>query len=88
MRLNHIQDPLVRACNTYIERAMRRARYTIVQHRMGAYQGAIPGLPEVGAHGATEEACAAALQLALRDWVSDRIQHGLDLPILESPGEP
>jgi predicted RNase H-like HicB family nuclease len=52
----------------YIQAAMRRAKYEIVEDD-NSYYGHIPGIRGLWANAATLEDCRAQLEQALEDWL-------------------
>jgi predicted RNase H-like HicB family nuclease len=64
----------------YIEKALRRARYTQVDP--GVYCAKVPGLRGVIATGATLEACRDQLAEVVEAWVLVRVARGLAVPSL------
>ncbi len=67
---------------SYINAAMHRARYEILEGDEGFY-GEIPGFQGVWANEDTLEACRDALQSALEDWILFRVAQHLDLPAVD-----
>ena len=66
---------------TYIEQAMERAVYEIMESE-GTYWGEIPGLQGVWARHATLEGCRRELREALSDWIALRLRLGLPVPVV------
>lgn len=64
---------------SYINAAMRRAHYEILEDNAGFY-GEIPGFQGVWANEDTLEACREQLQSALEDWILFRVAQHLALP--------
>ena len=58
----------------YIQRAMQKAHYELMENHQ--YFGSIPGCDGVWARGKTLEACRAALQSTLEDWLLLGLQRG------------
>ncbi len=65
----------------YVEEAMRRARYEIIDDEE-PYYGEIPPLRGVWATGKTLEACRENLREVVEGWIVVRLQKGLDIPPL------
>ncbi|MBX0330473.1 hypothetical protein K2Z83_22725 [Oscillochloris sp. ZM17-4] len=65
----------------YIQAAMRRATYEILEDNEGFY-GEIPGLQGVWGNATTLEGCREALQDSLEDWIVFRLRRGLEVPVL------
>ena len=66
----------------YIQAAMDRARYEILEDDEGIY-GEIPGLAGVWANEETLEACRKELQSTLEDWILVGLHLGHTLPPLD-----
>ena len=67
---------------TYLEAAMRHARYEILSDD-GTYYGEIPKCRGVYANASTLEECRTALAEVLEDWVLFRIHRHLPLPRID-----
>jgi len=65
----------------YIEAALRRAKYETLEN--GTYMAAVDGLRGVIATGETIEACRVDLIEVIEEWITIRLQRGLDIPTLE-----
>ena len=65
----------------YIESALRRARYEIIEDDK-PYYGEIEGLQGVWATGKTLEECRENLAEALDSWLLFRLSHGMAIPPL------
>jgi predicted RNase H-like HicB family nuclease len=65
----------------YIDAAMRRATYEILQDR--TYYGEIPGFDGVLANAATLEACRDQLQEVLEGWIVLGLRLGHPLPVID-----
>lgn len=63
----------------YIQAAMSKARYEILEGREGFY-GEIPGFQGVWANAKTLEGCREDLAEALETWLLFRISRGLGVP--------
>lgn len=67
---------------TYIQAAMRRAKYEILADDEGFY-GEIPDLQGVWANADTLEACREELQSTLEDWILVGLRMGHPLPVID-----
>jgi predicted RNase H-like HicB family nuclease len=67
----------------YIEAAMRRAHYELIDQPDQPYYGEIPGLDGVFATGETLEQCRANLEDALDAWLALGLQLGHPIPDIE-----
>jgi len=65
----------------YIQAALERARYEIIQDEEPFY-GEVPSLPGVWATGKTLEECRRNLAGAIEDWVLFSVAKGLPIPRL------
>ena len=65
----------------YVEAAMRRARYKILEDDEGFF-GEIPGFRGVWSNARTLEACRKELREVLEDWILVSVRLGKDLPIV------
>jgi predicted RNase H-like HicB family nuclease len=65
----------------YIEAALRRAKYDTLEN--GTYMATVDGLRGVIATGETIEACREDLIEVIEEWVTIRLQRGLDIPALD-----
>lgn len=65
---------------TYIEEAMKRARYKILED--GTYYGWVEELPGVWAQASTLEGCRAELQMVIEDWLLLGLRLGHEIPVL------
>lgn len=63
----------------YIQAAMRKAKYEILEGSEGFY-GEIPGFKGVWANAPTLEGCREELAEVLEEWINFRVQEGLRLP--------
>jgi len=66
----------------YIQAALRRARYEILQDDRTFY-GEIPECRGVFANAETLEECREQLSEVLEDWIFFRIHRNLSLPVLD-----
>jgi predicted RNase H-like HicB family nuclease len=64
----------------YIDAAMRRAHYELVDQPGQPYYGEIPGLQGVMACGGSLEECRANLEDALDGWIALGLQLGHAIP--------
>jgi len=67
----------------YIDAAMRRAHYELIEQPGQPYYGEIPGLEGVMACGASLEECRANLEDALDGWIALGLQLGQPIPEIE-----
>jgi predicted RNase H-like HicB family nuclease len=67
---------------SYIQAALRRARYEILPDD-GTFYGEIPGFQGVYANAETLEACREELQEVLEEWILFRISRGLSVPVID-----
>jgi predicted RNase H-like HicB family nuclease len=65
----------------YIEEALRRARYEIIEDEE-PYYGSVPDLPGVWATGKSLEECRDSLREVIEGWIIVSIQRGLEIPKL------
>ncbi len=65
----------------YIQAAMRKAKYEILDGDEGFY-GEIPGFDGVWANAATLEECRDQLAEALETWLLFRVSRGLKVPVV------
>jgi predicted RNase H-like HicB family nuclease len=65
---------------TYIQNAMRLAKYEILQD--GQYYGEIPGFDGIWAQADNLEACREELQSGLEDWLVLGLRMGHKLPVV------
>ena len=65
---------------TYLEKALRRARYRLVDG--GVFCATVPGLRGVIATGPTLETCRDQLAEVVEEWVLVRVARGLRVPPL------
>ena len=63
----------------YLQAAMRKAKYEILENNEGFY-GEIPGFQGVWGNAPTLEGCREDLAEALETWLLFRISRGLDVP--------
>ena len=67
----------------YIDAAMRRAHYEIIDQPGHPFYGEIPGLQGVLAVGATLEECRSNLEDALDAWLMLALQLGHPIPEID-----
>lgn len=67
-----------RMLTRYIEEAMRRARYRILEDR--TYFGEVPGLQGVWANTRSLEKCRAQLQEVLEEWLLLKLRDNDPIP--------
>ena len=65
----------------YIDAALRRAKYETLEN--GTYMATVDGLRGVIATGETIEACRVDLIEVIEEWITIRLQRGLDIPALD-----
>jgi predicted RNase H-like HicB family nuclease len=65
----------------YIEAALRRAKYETLEN--GTYMATVEGLRGVIATGETIEACRVDLIEVIEEWITIRLQRGLDIPTFD-----
>jgi predicted RNase H-like HicB family nuclease len=65
----------------YIDAALRRAKYDTLENC--TYMATVDGLRGVIATGKTIEACRGDLIEVIEEWVTIRLQKGLDIPALD-----
>jgi len=66
----------------YIQAAMRRAHYEILQDD-GTFYGEIPGFRGVWANADTLETCREELAEVLEEWMLFRVSKNLPLPVVD-----
>jgi len=66
----------------YIQAAMNRAHYEILENNAG-YYGEIPGFQGIWANEQRLETCRDELQSALEDWILFRVAQKLALPVVD-----
>jgi predicted RNase H-like HicB family nuclease len=67
----------------YVEEALRRARYEIIEDEE-PYYGEVPELTGVWATGESLEQCRKNLREVIEGWIIVRLQKGLGIPALGS----
>ena len=68
----------------YINEALRRARYELIEDEETPYYGEVPELPGVWASGQTLEGCRRELKEVIEGWILVSVRRSLDLPRLGS----
>ena len=68
----------------YIDEALRRARYELIEDDEPPYYGEIPELPGVWASGRTLEDCRRELKEVVEGWILISVGRSLDIPRLGS----
>lgn len=65
----------------YIGAALRRAKYETLEN--GSYMATVDGLRGVIGTGETIEVCRVDLIEVIEEWITIRLQKGLDIPALD-----
>lgn len=68
----------------YIEEALRRARYELIEDEDTPYYGEVADLPGVWACGETLEGCRQALKEVVEGWILVSVKRSLAIPRLGS----
>lgn len=63
----------------YVEEALRRAHYDLIENGEAPYYGEVPDLPGVWAHGPTLEACRKELKEVIEGWILLSVRQSLDI---------
>lgn len=66
----------------YIDEALHRARYELIEDDETPYYGEIPELLGVWASGRTLEACRQELKEVIEGWILISVRRSLDIPRL------
>ena len=66
----------------YIEEALERARYELIDDPDNPYYGEVPDLPGVWASGETLEACRRELKDVIEGWLLVSVKKSLPIPAL------
>ena len=66
----------------YIDEALSRARYELIEDPDEPYYGEIPELPGVWASGATLESCRSQLKDVIEGWILLSVKKSLPIPPL------
>lgn len=70
----------------YIEEALRRARYELIDDPKTPFYGEVPDLPGVWASGDTLEACRRELKETVEGWILLSVKRSLPIPKLGDIG--
>lgn len=65
----------------YTQAALKRAKYVTLES--GSFMATVEGLPGVIATGKSIEECREDLIEVIEEWVTIRLQRGLDIPALD-----
>ncbi len=68
----------------YIQAALKRAKYETLDN--GSYMATVECLPGAIATGKTIEECRGDLIEVIEEWVTIRLQKGLDIPFVDGLG--
>ena len=71
----------------YVEEALRRARYELIEDEETPYYGEVLDLPGVWACGPTLEACRQELKDVIEGWILLGVRQSLDIPPLGDGGD-
>ena len=66
----------------YIEEALRRARYEILEDSDARFYGEVPELPGVWANARTLEECRRELKETIEGWILVSVKRSLPIPPL------
>jgi predicted RNase H-like HicB family nuclease len=66
----------------YIDEALSRARYELIDDPDEPYYGEIPDLPGVWASGATLESCRTRLKDVIEGWILLSVKKSIPIPRL------
>ena len=66
----------------YIDEALCRARYELIDDPETPYYGEVPDLPGVWASGETLEACRQELKDVIEGWILVSVKQSLPIPSL------
>ena len=66
----------------YVDEALRRARYELIDDKDAPYYGEVPDLPGTWASGETLEGCRRALKDVIEGWILVSVKQSLDIPPL------
>ena len=66
----------------YIDEALRRARYELIEDEDAPYYGEVPELPGVWASGRTLAGCRLALKDVVEGWILISVRRSLEIPAL------
>jgi predicted RNase H-like HicB family nuclease len=70
----------------YIEEALRRARYELIDDPETPFYGEVPDLPGVWASADTLEACRRELKETVEGWILLSVKRSLPIPRLGDAG--
>ena len=79
-----MESTRVTVLTEYIEEALRRARYELIDDAETPYYGEVPDLPGVWASGETLESCRFELKDVIEGWILVSIKKSLPIPSLGS----
>lgn len=68
----------------YIDEALRRARFELIEDKETPYYGEVADLPGVWACGQTLESCRRDLKEVVEGWILVSVKRSLDIPPLGS----
>lgn len=68
----------------YIDEALQRARYELIEDKETLYYGEVPELPGVWASDRTLEGCRRELKEVIEGWILVSVRRSIDLPRLGS----
>lgn len=68
----------------YVDEALRRARYELMDDEATPYYGEVVDLPGVWACGETLEGCRRELKEVIEGWILISVKQSLDIPRLGS----
>ena len=68
----------------YIDEALRRARFELIEDKETPYYGEVADLPGVWACGQTLEICRRELKEVVEGWILVSVKRSLDIPPLGS----
>lgn len=66
----------------YIDEALSRARYELIEDGETPYYGEVPELPGVWACGETLEGCRREMKDVVEGWILVSVRRSLDIPAL------
>lgn len=66
----------------YIDEALRRARYELIDDAETPYYGEVPDLPGVWACAGTLDGCRRELKDVVEGWILVSVRRSLDIPRL------
>ena len=68
----------------YIDEALHRACYELIEDKETSYYGEVPELPGVWASGRTLEGCRRELKEVIEGWILVSVRRSIGLPRLGS----